>query len=173
MEPYLQIKSPPLIWRWGTCKFHLQVPHLQISASDLITSQGTRTVVPALATRVICPIPILTQVDVEAKQMTQQATGQQGQDAGEGHKTEPDFLGHGLVKCLKVHWKVEKEGLAKPTLSFLHPYKTRLSFKHFDGRVWMSNYNSRESMGCNYISILSFCLTLWSLFCFRSIGCGI
>ena len=36
LVPYHSVKSLQLIWRWGTCRFHLQVPHLQMSWSNLI-----------------------------------------------------------------------------------------------------------------------------------------
>ena len=39
------------IWGSGKCRFHLRVPDLQMSCSDLITWQGTRITVPAMATR--------------------------------------------------------------------------------------------------------------------------
>ena len=44
-----------LIWRWGTHRFHLGVPCLQMRCRDSITWQGTRIIVPAMAARVTCP----------------------------------------------------------------------------------------------------------------------
>ena len=50
------VKSLQLIWRSGTCRFHLRVPDLQMSCRDLTTWQGTRIVAPTMATRVTCSI---------------------------------------------------------------------------------------------------------------------
>ena len=50
------VKSVQLIWRLGTRRFHLRVPDLQMSCSDLNLRQGTRIVVPVVAARAICPI---------------------------------------------------------------------------------------------------------------------
>ena len=45
LVPYLKVKSLQLIWRSGTRRWHLRVPDLQMSCSDLTTWQGTRIVV--------------------------------------------------------------------------------------------------------------------------------
>ena len=42
--PCIEIKALQLIWRFYTCRFHLQVPNLQMIRKDLTTWQGTRTV---------------------------------------------------------------------------------------------------------------------------------
>ena len=35
MVPYHEVKSLQLIWRLGTCRFHLQVPDIQVFCSNL------------------------------------------------------------------------------------------------------------------------------------------
>ena len=49
--PYPSVKSLQLIWGSDTCRFHLRVPYLQMSCSDLTMWQGTRIVVPAVVAR--------------------------------------------------------------------------------------------------------------------------
>ena len=56
LVPCHVVKSPQLIWRSGTRSFHLRVPDLQKSCSDLNLRQGTRIIVPIMASRVIYPI---------------------------------------------------------------------------------------------------------------------
>ena len=52
---YRQVKSLQLIWRSGTRRWHLRVPDLQVSCSDLIEIQDTRAVVPVMTNRKIFP----------------------------------------------------------------------------------------------------------------------
>ena len=52
------LSSLQLIWRSGTRRFHLRVPDLQMSSSDLASGWDTRTVVPMMAARVTCLIGI-------------------------------------------------------------------------------------------------------------------
>ena len=44
------------MYRLSTCRFHLQVPNLQMSRRDFAMQQGTGIVVPAMATRARCPV---------------------------------------------------------------------------------------------------------------------
>ena len=46
------VKSLLLIWRSGTRRWNLRVPELLMSCSDLTERQGTRKVVPVMATKV-------------------------------------------------------------------------------------------------------------------------
>ena len=46
----------PLIWRARTYRFHLQMLNFQMSCSNLTERQGTRIVIPVMATRGTCPI---------------------------------------------------------------------------------------------------------------------
>ena len=49
------VKSLQLIWGWGTRRFHLRVPHPQMSCKYLPSRWGTRIVVPVMTIRVTCP----------------------------------------------------------------------------------------------------------------------
>ena len=50
------VKSLGLIQRPGTTRYHLRVPDLPMSCSDWTCRQGTRIVVPIIATRMTCPV---------------------------------------------------------------------------------------------------------------------
>ena len=54
LVPYHSIKSLQLIWRSATRRFHLRVPHLQLSSSDLTMMRGYQITIP---TTHQCPIP--------------------------------------------------------------------------------------------------------------------
>ena len=56
LVPYHLIKSLQLIWRSGMRRFHLRMPDLQMSCSDLIERWWTRIVVSLMATRVTCSV---------------------------------------------------------------------------------------------------------------------
>ena len=54
------VKSLQLTWRWGTRRWNLRVPHLQMSCSDLTYRQVTWNAVLVRATKVTCPIGKVT-----------------------------------------------------------------------------------------------------------------
>ena len=56
LVPYLLVKSLHVIWISSACTSYLLVPNLQLSCKDLITWQGTRIVVPAMAIRWHVPL---------------------------------------------------------------------------------------------------------------------
>ena len=45
-----EVKSLQLVWKLGTSRFHLRVPNLQMSCSDMTAWQDTRRTAPSLAT---------------------------------------------------------------------------------------------------------------------------
>ena len=51
LVPHAKVKSLQLIWRWGTRRFHLRVPDIQMCCRDLITRQGASIIATTMATR--------------------------------------------------------------------------------------------------------------------------